>query len=110
MQNKFFGSKLNTLLLFILIILMVFALRWMSQDREKYFGKFTKNNNYSWEDVITFANNCEIASGWQAHNLDVQVVLKNGEEFLVKEPILDEIFSLLWKNNDKCGEVPFATE
>lgn len=32
----FFGSKLNTVLLLILIILMVIALRWMSQDRDKY--------------------------------------------------------------------------
>ncbi len=34
----FFGSKLNTALLFILIILMVIALRWMYQDKEKYFS------------------------------------------------------------------------
>lgn len=32
----FFGSKLNTALLFILIILMIIALRWMYQDKEKY--------------------------------------------------------------------------
>jgi hypothetical protein len=32
----FFGSKLNTALLLILIILMVIALRWMYQEREKY--------------------------------------------------------------------------
>ncbi len=36
MQNKFFNSKLNTVLLFILIILMIIALRWMHQDKEKY--------------------------------------------------------------------------
>lgn len=38
MNNKFwfFGSKLNTALLLVLIILMVIALRWMYQDKEKY--------------------------------------------------------------------------
>lgn len=37
-KNKywFFGSKLNTVLLLVLIILMIVALRWMSEDREKY--------------------------------------------------------------------------
>ncbi len=38
MQNKFFNSKLNTALLIILIILMIIALRWMSQDKAKYLG------------------------------------------------------------------------
>jgi hypothetical protein len=43
MDNKkfwFFGSKLNTALLFILIILMIVALRWMYQDRQKYIKIF----------------------------------------------------------------------
>lgn len=33
----FFGSKLNTVLLCILIILMIIALKWMFQDRARYF-------------------------------------------------------------------------
>ncbi len=37
MQSKFFSSKLNTALLLILIILMIIALRWMYQDKTKYF-------------------------------------------------------------------------
>jgi len=37
-QNKFFGSKLNSIFLFILIILMVFAIRIMLQNKEIYFG------------------------------------------------------------------------
>ncbi len=40
MQNKFFGSKLNTVLLFILIILMVIALIVMSKNKEMYLGGF----------------------------------------------------------------------
>ncbi len=38
MQNKFFGSKLNTVLLIILIILMVIALYWMHGNRGMYKG------------------------------------------------------------------------
>jgi len=41
MEQKywFFGSKLNTALLLILIILMVVALRYMMEDKERYFPK-----------------------------------------------------------------------
>lgn len=37
MQNKFFGSILNSILLLILIILMVIAIRLMLQNKEIYF-------------------------------------------------------------------------
>lgn len=36
MQHKFFGSKLNTALLLILIILMVIAIRFMYKNKEVY--------------------------------------------------------------------------
>ncbi len=35
--NKFFGSKLNTVLLLVLIILMVVAIKIMLQNKETYF-------------------------------------------------------------------------
>lgn len=41
MQNKFFGSKLNSVLLLILIVLMIFALRIMLKDKATYLP-FTK--------------------------------------------------------------------
>ena len=43
MQNKFFGSKLNTVLLLVLIILMVIALRWMYQDKNTYIPVTNQN-------------------------------------------------------------------
>ena len=42
MQNKFFGSKLNSVLLLILIILMVITLYVMFQNKETYLPKFQK--------------------------------------------------------------------
>jgi len=46
-QNKkywFFGSKLNTALLLVLIVLMVIALVWMKKDGDKYFGFLEKGD------------------------------------------------------------------
>lgn len=42
MQNKFFGSKLNTILLCVLIILMVIALYVMFQNKEINLGALEK--------------------------------------------------------------------
>lgn len=42
MQNKFFGSKLNSILLLVLIILMVIALFIMSKNKAEYLGAFQK--------------------------------------------------------------------
>jgi len=42
MKNKFFGSKLNSVLLLILIILMITALCVMFQNKETYLPKFVK--------------------------------------------------------------------
>lgn len=43
MQNKFFGSKLNSVLLLILIVLMVFALRIMLKDKTTYLPVLEQN-------------------------------------------------------------------
>lgn len=42
MGNKFFGSKLNSVLLLVLIVLMVFAIRIMLRNEKEYFGMFQK--------------------------------------------------------------------
>ncbi len=42
-QYWFFGSKLNTALLLVLIVLMVFAIRIMKEEPDKYFPEFTQN-------------------------------------------------------------------
>lgn len=44
MENKFFGSKLNSVLLLILIILMIVALVIMSKNKEIYLNGFKQIN------------------------------------------------------------------
>ena len=63
----FFGSKLNTVLLLILIILMVIALRWMSQNKETYFPvrqeiKSEQVNSKQKSQMFKFENNKVIQS------------------------------------------------
>jgi len=42
--KKFFESKLNTILLLVLIVLMVFALRMMLKDKATYFPNSNQQN------------------------------------------------------------------
>ncbi len=42
MQNKFFGSKLNSILLLILIVLMIVAIHFILENKEMYLGVFQK--------------------------------------------------------------------
>ena len=75
MENKkfwFFGSKLNTALLVVLIVLMVVALRWMSENRQIYFPEVSKNND-TVEKNVTDKKPVEIqrGSGVITDNIDV---------------------------------------
>ena len=71
MPNKFFGSKLNSVLLLVLIILMVFALRIMLKDKETYLPNLNNsielneessqsNTNFSKEDSIKDVNDVQV--------------------------------------------------
>lgn len=55
MKNKFFGSKLNSILLLVLIILMIIALFVMFKDKDKYLETFSKiTTNQTILDVSAF--------------------------------------------------------
>jgi hypothetical protein len=49
-MDNFFGSKLNTFLLLILIILMAAAIRIMLQTKELYLQPFTQNQTQKGDD------------------------------------------------------------
>ena len=109
MENKFFGSKLNTVLLLILIILLGVTIHLIKQN--KILSIFdSPKKTYSWADVVSFAKNCEIEFAGKSHSLDVNITLKNGKKFDVKEPSIDSIYALLQENSDTCGQPGFATE
>lgn len=63
MQNKFFGTKLNSVLLVVLIILMVFALRIMLQNKEMYFNGFHLVNPPS-QDSMMIVSSLSVPTNW----------------------------------------------
>ncbi len=55
MQNKFYGSKLNTILLFILIILMIWALIFMYKNKDVCYSiKDNKNMSSYFESDLGY--------------------------------------------------------
>lgn len=57
MNKEFFGSKLNTVLLVVLIILMVIAIKMMLKNKELYLHPFSQNK----EQVIDNNTNTQIS-------------------------------------------------
>lgn len=68
----FFGSKLNSVLLIVLIVLMVVAIRWMYQDKETYwFGmnretqELAKTENRTYESYDPTTSETSDTSDWK---------------------------------------------
>ncbi len=73
MKNKFFGSKLNTILLTILIILMIIALRWMHAGKQVYLPSNFQDTKSTSEEVKTNKND------QLSNNVDSGVTLQPSE-------------------------------
>ncbi|MGI9118177.1 MAG: hypothetical protein ACR2IQ_01340 [Minisyncoccia bacterium] len=74
MENKkfwFFGSKLNTVLLAVLIVLMVIALRWMSENRKMYVPELLKNNETVEKNINKKSVEVQHGLGSIIYNVDV---------------------------------------
>ncbi|MCX6753957.1 MAG: hypothetical protein NTV03_02805 [Candidatus Nomurabacteria bacterium] len=74
----FFGSKLNTALLLILIILMIIALRYMFQNKEVYFPDSYKNSE---EYAHTTA--LDVGKGNKLSNENRDQILGNKEDLVI---------------------------
>ena len=53
---------------------------------------------------------CRVESIWQAHNLEVMAILKNGMVINTVEPEIDDILDIVNQSKDKCGNIMMMTE
>jgi len=71
MKNKFFGSKLNSILLLVLIALMVIALFIMSKNKELYLGALDiKNTEVVIDNSIINSNTENTEQDWKEYKND----------------------------------------
>lgn len=76
--SKFYSSRLNTILLLVLIILMVIALRYMFQNKEVYFPDSYKNSE---EYAHTTA--LDVGKGNKLSNENRDQILGNKEDLVI---------------------------
>jgi hypothetical protein len=68
------------------------------------------NEEISWVGAEWLVANCRVESVGQTHARAVTVVLKNGDRLKTTEPNLDDIVNTARAAEEKCGEIPIATE
>ncbi|MFA6393220.1 MAG: Gmad2 immunoglobulin-like domain-containing protein [Candidatus Paceibacterota bacterium] len=74
----FFGSKLNSVLLLVLIILMIFAIRIMLQNKETYLPFIYQN-----DEKYAHTTALEIGKGNQLNNANREQILGNKEDLVI---------------------------
>jgi len=76
------------------------------EKAEKY--AFASISN--WNDIKRSIAECEIESVMQTHALEVTATFKDGRKIKAEEPEIDDIFEVIDKYENKCGEILMATE
>lgn len=71
---------------------------------------FIQETNGDWEQALSAVNNCEVEKAFQTHCRIVTLMLKNGNELIVKEPQIDDIIKAVEASESKCGKIPIGTE
>jgi len=66
--------------------------------------------NVAWQDIVDTLNNCEVASVMQTHAQEVFATLKDGRQLATTEENIDDIFSVVLDNKEKCGDIEMITE
>ncbi|MFA5318442.1 MAG: DUF2178 domain-containing protein [Patescibacteria group bacterium] len=73
-------------------------------------GEKGEAENVAWLDIKAAVENCEVKSVMQTHSQEVTAVLKDGRELQAVEDNIDDIFAVVLKNKDKCGDIVMSTE
>ena len=78
------------------------------------FFIFNNNSNSErtvlWNEAIIILNNGEVKEVFQAHNLNVTLILKDGTQINTIEPSIDNIFDEVEKCGKPCSKIILATE
>jgi hypothetical protein len=64
----------------------------------------------SWPHAVRLIEACQPSFVGQSHALDVDMTLKDGRRVRAVEPTIDEVFRVVERTRDACGQIPVATE
>ncbi len=63
-----------------------------------------------WETAVEILNLGDVKTVFQLHNLEVTLVMNDGNEIHTIEPVIDAIFDEVNKCGAPCGNIVLATE
>jgi len=63
-----------------------------------------------WETAVEILNLGDVETVFQLHNLEVTLMMKNGNEVHAVEPVIDAIFDEVNKCGAPCSNIMLATE
>jgi hypothetical protein len=64
----------------------------------------------SWEEARQFILSGAVEFVFQAHSLEVQLTLHDGQHFITTEPSIDEVFRVVGDCGTPCMNIGLATE
>jgi len=71
---------------------------------------FLKRTNATWEELRYVIESCQANQVFQAHSLEVTIELKDRSTLTAVEPKIDDVFDVVNRARDKCGNIIVATE
>ena len=71
---------------------------------------FETGTELLWEHAVAMIMNGEVSQVVQAHDLTVQLTLKDGRTMTAIEPAIDEIFRVIETCGAPCSDIRVATE
>lgn len=100
---------MKRLLIFLVIIVILIGIGIGYKvffDKKEYFD----GEEISWIEAKELVFECYVKTVFQTHARQVTIVLKNGIQLETIEPNLDDIINFVMSVQEKCGEIPIATE
>ncbi|MCL5093837.1 MAG: hypothetical protein M1355_01790 [Patescibacteria group bacterium] len=70
----------------------------------------TGKRQISWGEAVNKINNGEVKSIIQTHNLEVTLILKDGQGLITVESAIDNVFKVIQDCGQKCQDISLATE
>jgi hypothetical protein len=106
------SRKFWVIAIIVLLIIIVGILIFVTSPSQQNGGdeNGSDGNTTSWGEAIKILNNGEVEEAYQAHSLDVTLVLKNGTPIYTREPSIDDFFDEVEKCGEPCKDIVVATE
>lgn len=101
--------KSTTVILYILLLLLT-ACAAPAPTKAEEEVNLTSPQETTWEQAKEMILAGKVKTLVQSHNLKVELELKDGSQFTVTEPALDDVFRVVEQCGARCADIVLMTE